>query len=220
MLSKLVVLIYLYAVHAANLVKVQPIRWATDLSSPRKLMANAFGIPMESLVIENQVRDWFGVMHIYMNHFDGNIHIANDYASIHASKTLLVFISSFGKDLVRDSHSFLPHLNKGQRLISQNIIKSAQDKFGIPLFFQSVPVLWRNEMNHLIFSHNFQLRDDKSWQWLEVFANAHTGEILQVMDLYNRGADSGPRQEASVTSLADIHVLDKNSRAYRYQFDN
>ncbi|KAL2914664.1 hypothetical protein HK105_205803 [Polyrhizophydium stewartii] len=143
------------------------------------------GLAADEFKVANSFADASGTTHVYGAHQANGVRIANHQAAAHVQNGHVVsFSSSFGtsQHLIKPR---IPPMNA--KLTVDQAIGRAVESTGIPHHADFAAVSeYVNTGSDIVFAHKFQLRDEAKGQWVQVWADANTGEIVHSADFVHR----------------------------------
>jgi extracellular elastinolytic metalloproteinase len=138
------------------------------------------GLNKDELEITRFFKSKDGVMHIYATHKINNIAVVNHDAAVHILNGEIIAESasftgdSLDSSLISESTSIIS-LEEAVKIASKEY-DLPRDEFPAKYAYVEIPG------NKIVYVHQFQLRDDKKQQWMEVSVDARSGQIVQVVD--------------------------------------
>ncbi|KAL2915143.1 decapping endonuclease targeting mRNA [Polyrhizophydium stewartii] len=159
--------------------EAKAVKIATDF------LAAKLGLAADEFKVYNSFTDASGTTHVYGAQQANGVRIANHQAAAHVQNGHVVsFSSSFNTDASTAKPRIPPMSAKLS--VRQAIAKAVEDT-GIPHHadFAAVPE-YVNTGSGIVFAHKFQLRDTSKGQWVQVWVDANTGEIVHSADFVNK----------------------------------
>ncbi|KAH9260484.1 hypothetical protein BASA82_001145 [Batrachochytrium salamandrivorans] len=167
-----------------SLSKEDEVKTATDyISKKLNLGANDFKV-------FNSFTDAVGVTHVYGAHMVNGARIANHQASVHVKNgEVTSFSSSFGTT---------QHFAKSDLAVSaakatvdfKKASATASAQLGIPVYSKFEHVLEYVEQpdGKIVYAYKFQLRNNPLTKWVQVWSDATTGKVIQVINFANKAS--------------------------------
>ncbi|KAH6573541.1 hypothetical protein BASA60_005969 [Batrachochytrium salamandrivorans] len=167
-----------------SLSKEDEVKTATDyISKKLNLGANDFKV-------FNSFTDAAGVTHVYGAHMVNGARIANHQASVHVKNgEVTSFSSSFGTT----QHFAKSDLAVSAPKATVNFKKAsatASAQLGIPVYSKFEHVLEYVEQpdGKIVYAYKFQLRNNPLTKWVQVWSDAATGKVIQVINFANKAS--------------------------------
>ncbi|KAL2915168.1 decapping endonuclease targeting mRNA [Polyrhizophydium stewartii] len=159
--------------------EAKAVKIATDF------LAAKLGLAADEFKVYNSFTDASGTTHVYGAQQANGVRIANHQAAAHVQNGQVVsFSSSFNTDASAAKPRIPPMSAKLS--VHQAIAKAVEDT-GIPHHADFAAVSeYVNTGSGIVFAHKFQLRDTSKGQWVQVWVDANTGEIVHSADFVNK----------------------------------
>ncbi|KAH6561948.1 hypothetical protein BASA50_001003 [Batrachochytrium salamandrivorans] len=136
----------------------------------------------------NVFTDAAGTTHIYGCQVINGARIANHQASIHVNAGVVTsYSTSFGTAQHFTKNSFAAPSTKAA-MTFEKVSAGASAKLGVPVYSKFSHILEYVEQpdGALVYAYKFQLRDSPLTKWVQVWSNANTGQVIQVVDFSNK----------------------------------
>ncbi|KAL2912347.1 decapping endonuclease targeting mRNA [Polyrhizophydium stewartii] len=150
-------------------------------------LTSKLGLAAGEFKVYNSFTDASGTTHVYGAQQANGVRIANHQAAAHVQNGQVVsFSSSFntGASLVKPR---IPPV-QAKLTVDEAIAKAVKDT-GIPHHKDFAAVSeYVNTGNGIVFAHKFQLRDSSKGQWVQVWVDANTGEIVHSADFVKKSS--------------------------------
>ncbi|KAH9268458.1 hypothetical protein BASA83_009300 [Batrachochytrium salamandrivorans] len=152
--------------------------------------------------VSNSLTDSAGVTHVYGVHMINDIRVANHKASVHAKNgQVTYFSSSFGTD---------QHFSKSELVVSaakatvdfERASDTASTQLGIPVYskFEHTFEYVEQPDGKIVYAYKFQLRNNPTTKWVEVWCDATTGRVIQAINFAKKASYRAiplPRRDAT-----------------------
>lgn len=154
----------------------------------KSTLAKELKVKESEIQIVNQFTDRAGVTHVYADRLVNGIPITNQNAAVHIKNCQ---VSSFSSSFHSGSNNLVAPSTKEPTVVVSLAVaaKTAEAKLGAPkdnmeatLSYVQVP------SGDLVYAHQFQVRDDAAHKWYHVSVDAQNGQIVQVIDYYNKAS--------------------------------
>ncbi|KAL2911272.1 decapping endonuclease targeting mRNA [Polyrhizophydium stewartii] len=165
----------------ASIPEDQAVKIATDFLTAK------LGITADEFQVANSFTDASGTTHVYGAQFANGVRVANHQAAAHVKNGEVVsYSSSFGTD----QHLVKPHIPPVQaKLTADDAVAKAVASTGIPHHKDFTTVSeYVNTGSAIVYAHKLQLRDENKGQWVQVWVDANTGEIVHSADFVNKSS--------------------------------
>ncbi|KAH9265771.1 extracellular metalloproteinase 4 [Batrachochytrium salamandrivorans] len=157
---------------------------ATDFISKR------LNLGADDFKVVDSYTDPFGITHVYGAHMANGARIANHQAAAHVNNgEVFSFSSSFNTD---------QHLTKRDITVSApeatvdfaKASATASAQLGIPVDseFEHVLEYVAQPGGKIVYAYRLQLRDNPMTKWVEVWCDATTGRVIQVIDFAKKAS--------------------------------
>ncbi|KAH6572484.1 hypothetical protein BASA50_000561 [Batrachochytrium salamandrivorans] len=164
--------------------KKDDVKTATNyISKKLKLGANDFKV-------FNSFTDPSGVTHVYGSHMINGVRVANHQAAAHVKNGQVTsFSSSFGTS---------QHLPKSDLAVPAakatvdfaKVSATASSQLGIPVYskFEHTFEYVEQPDGKIVYAYKLQLRNNPVTKWFQVWCDATTGEVVQVVDFVKKAS--------------------------------
>ena len=167
-------------------------------------LVKELGVSTAELKIASQFKDAYKVTHVYVDKLMGGVIVKNHNAAVHIKNGVVAsFSSSFIKSQpkVTEGASSASSVTDSSPIVTAEIatpqiivnlneaVKTAETKLGVKKdSFEANLAYLEIPGGSVVYVHQFQLRDDKASKWYRVSVDSKNGQIVQIVDYYNRAA--------------------------------
>ncbi|KAK6098027.1 hypothetical protein MT418_002097 [Batrachochytrium dendrobatidis] len=138
--------------------------------------------------VYNNFTDSAGVTHVYGAHLVNDARVSNHQAAIHIQDGQIIsYSTSFGTE----SHFAKSELSVAEpkaKLTFEQVADTVSKAKGLPVYSE-----FKHELEYvqqadgtLVYAYKFQLRDKNVISWIQVWADADTGKLIQAVDFGHR----------------------------------
>ncbi|KAH6565085.1 hypothetical protein BASA62_007466 [Batrachochytrium salamandrivorans] len=191
------------------------------LASASSYLSDTLGVPASQLKVDSSFTDASGTMHIYGSQItSGGIRVSNHQFAVHLSSSGQVdsYSASFGTSS-HFSKSALTYSEPVAEVPLQDAIATASKAIGIPYHqeFNATQEYVQLSEGNIVYAHKFQLRDSPVQNWMQVWVDAHTGQLINVIDFSNdfsykaiKLPDNDPRDGFSLVRDPEVRSASPN----------
>ncbi|KAJ8325403.1 hypothetical protein O5D80_006339 [Batrachochytrium dendrobatidis] len=138
--------------------------------------------------VYNNFTDSAGITHVYGAHLVNDARVSNHQAAIHIQDGQIIsYSTSFGTE----SHFAKSELSVAEpkaKLTFEQVADTISKAKGLPVYSE-----FKHELEYvqqadgtLVYAYKFQLRDKNVISWIQVWADADTGKLIQAVDFAHR----------------------------------
>nr|KAJ3421940.1 Fungalysin/Thermolysin Extracellular metalloproteinase 5 [Polyrhizophydium stewartii] len=144
-------------------------------------IVSRLGLAADEFKVANSHTDASGVTHVYGAHVVNGLRVANHHAAAHVKDGAVIAFSSSFNTAARLTKPKVPAAT-AKISVDQAIAKAVKDT-GIPHHKDFAAVSeFVETAGGIVYAHKFQLRDLTKAQWVQVWVDANTGEIVHSSD--------------------------------------
>ncbi|OAJ42447.1 hypothetical protein BDEG_25898 [Batrachochytrium dendrobatidis JEL423] len=138
--------------------------------------------------VYNNFTDSAGITHVYGAHLVNDARVSNHQAAVHIQDGQIIsYSTSFGTE----SHFAKSELSVAEpkaKLTFEQVADTISKAKGLPVYSE-----FKHELEYvqqadgtLVYAYKFQLRDKDVISWIQVWADADTGKLIQAVDFAHR----------------------------------
>ena len=148
-------------------------------------IAKEYGVDAKQLKKVSQFTDKGGVTHVYLDRLVNGVEVRNQNAAVHIQNGQ---VTSFSASINVKKNLKAPVVAPVVPVISeQEAIKAAEAALGVP---KDETAVYQGYLEmpsgDLAMTYMMQVRDDKASKWFHVAVDAHNGQVVEVIDYYNK----------------------------------
>nr|KAJ3410021.1 hypothetical protein HK105_003011 [Polyrhizophydium stewartii] len=167
--------------HLGAVSETKAVSIATDF------LTGKLGLAAGEFQAESHFTDHRGIVHVYGAQFKNGVRIANHQAAAHVKNgEVVTFSSSFGAT----SQFTKPKVPAATaKLTGEQAAAKAAASVGIPYFKDfGTAAEYVNTGSGVVYAYKLQLRNLAKAEWVQVWADANTGEVVQAIDFTNKAS--------------------------------
>ncbi|KAJ8330578.1 hypothetical protein QVD99_007896 [Batrachochytrium dendrobatidis] len=155
-----------------------------------KYLMTKLNLSSDSFKIYNNFTDHAGITHVYGAHVIKGARIANHQAAVHVYKGQ---VTSYSASFGTSSHFAKEKLSIAApktQVSFEQVSATAAAQYGIPVYKKFASTFEYVELSDgkVVYAFKFQLRDNPLTQWLQVWSDAATGKVVQVVDFGSKAS--------------------------------